>query len=59
MRDDTMRLWVKERPDVNREAYIEIEEELITATELAKLAREGGAGFSDSPLVQELSVPGD
>lgn len=59
VRDDTMRLWVKERPEVSREAYIEIEEELITASELAKLAANGGAGFADSPLVRELSTPAD
>ena len=59
VRDDTMRLWVKERPDLNREAYIEIEESLITASELAKLAANGGAGFEDSPLVRELSRPAD
>lgn len=59
VRDDTMRLWVKEKPDTSREAYIEIEEELITASELARLAAENGAGFADSPLVRELSTPGD
>ena len=59
VRDDTMRLWVKEKPDTTHEACIEIEEELITATELARLAAENGAGFADSPLVRELSTPGD
>ena len=59
VRDDTMRLWVKEKADVSHEAYIEIEEELITASELAKLAATNGAGFADSPLVRELSTPGD
>ncbi len=59
VRDDTMRLWVKEKPDTSHEAYIEIEEELITATELARLAKENGAGFADSPLVRELSTPGE
>jgi len=59
VRDDTMRLWVKEKPDTSREAYIEIEEELITATELARLAAENGAGFADSPLVRKLSTPAD
>ena len=54
-----MRLWVKEKPDTSREAYIEIEEELITATELARLAAENGAGFADSPLVRKLSTPAD
>lgn len=56
VRDDTMRLWVKEKNDDSREAFIEIEEELITASELARLAAENGAGFADSPLVRELSV---
>jgi SAM-dependent methyltransferase len=59
VRDDTMRLWVKEKADESREAYIEIEEELITASELARLAAANGAGFADSPLVRELSVPAD
>ncbi len=59
VRDDTMRLWVKEKPDTSHEAYIEIEEELITASELAELARTSGRGFSDSPLVQVLSTPED
>jgi predicted RNA methylase len=59
VRDDTMRLWVKEKVDDSREAFIEIEEELITASELAKLAANNGAGFADSPLVRELSVPCD
>ena len=59
VRDDTMRLWVKEKADDSREAYIEIEEELITASELARLAAGNGAGFADSPLVKELSTPGD
>lgn len=57
VRDDTMRLWVKEKVDDSREAYIEIEEELMTASELAKLAANKGAGFDDSPLVRELSSP--
>ncbi len=52
-----MRLWVKEKVDDSREAYIEIEEELMTASELAKLAATKGAGFDDSPLVRELSSP--
>ncbi len=59
VRDDTMRLWVKEKPDDSREAYIEIEEELITASELARMAAENGAGFADSPLVRELSTPAE
>ncbi len=59
VRDDTMRLWVKEKPDTSHEAYIEIEEELITASELARLAKENGKGVADSPLVRELSTPGD
>ena len=59
VRDDTMRLWVKEKPDDSREAYIEIEEELMTASQLAKLAQTNGEGFLDSPLVRELSTPGD
>ena len=53
VRDDTMRLWVKERPQVSREAYIEIEEQLITATELAELAG------SDNQLLRELSRASD
>jgi SAM-dependent methyltransferase len=56
VRDDTMRLWVKEKLDSSFEAYIEIEEELITASELARLAATNGAGFADSPLVRELST---
>ena len=59
VRDDTMRLWVKEKADDSREAYIEIEEELITASQLARMAAENGAGFADSPLVRELSTPAE
>lgn len=59
VRDDTMRLWVKEKPDDSREAYIEIEEELITASELRRLAAQNGAGYADSPLVRELSTPAE
>ena len=59
VRDDTMRLWIKEKPDDSREAYIEIEEELMTASHLATLAVTNGEGFADSPLVRELSTPGD
>jgi len=59
IRDDVMRLWVKTRVDDSTEAFIEIEEELITASELAKLAAGNGAGFADSPLVRVLSTPED
>jgi SAM-dependent methyltransferase len=54
VRSDTMRLWVKEAFDTSHEAFIEIEEELITASELAALARSGE--LEDNPLVLELST---
>lgn len=59
IRDDVMRLWVKDKVDDSREAFIEIEEELMTASELARLAATNGRGFSDSPLVRVLSTPED
>ena len=54
IRNDTMRLWVKESPDVSLDAYIEIEGELVLASEMARLAAARGDRFDDGPLVQEL-----
>lgn len=54
VRGDTMRLWRKETADTSKEAFIEIEEELITASELAALARSGE--LNDNPLIFELAT---
>lgn len=54
VRGDTMRLWVKESADRSFEAFIEIEEELITASELAALSRNGE--LDEHSLVLALST---
>lgn len=54
VRGDTMRLWVKETKDHSFEAFIEIEEELITASELAALTRSGE--LDEHSLVLALST---
>lgn len=51
VRDDVMRLWVKEKVDDSRDAFLEIEEELMTASELAALAK----SEDGNALVFELS----
>jgi hypothetical protein len=48
-----MRLWVKERAEDHGQAFFEIEEELITAEELVKLAATPDA----EPLIAELCRP--
>ncbi len=57
VRDDVMRLWVKTGPSINTEAYVEVEDELITASALAELAKQGEKAFEDSPLVAALASP--
>ena len=48
-----MRLWVKERAEDHGQAFFEIEEELVTAEELAKLA----ADVDAEPLIAALCAP--
>jgi SAM-dependent methyltransferase len=57
VRDDVMRLWVKTGPVVSTEAWVEVEDELVKASRLAMIARDGGQAFADSPLVRMLSSP--
>jgi SAM-dependent methyltransferase len=55
VRDDAMRLWVKEREhDVDGEAMLEVEGELVKASRLLALARGSGADLETSPLVAAL-----
>jgi len=51
VRDDTMRLWVKEKVDDSFDASVEIEGELFNPSALAKLASNG----DESPLILSLS----
>ncbi len=57
VRDDVMRLWVKTTAVNTTEAFVEVEDELITASALVAIAKEGGKGFEDSPLVAALATP--
>jgi hypothetical protein len=57
VRDDVMRLWVKTGPAVSTEAWVEVEDELVKASRLAAIAKDGGSGFADSPLVRMLTLP--
>lgn len=57
VRDDIMRLWVKERDHDDAEAFIEVNDLLVAATSLQSLAKQ-----SDSPLIEALcraEEPGD
>lgn len=59
VRDDVMRLWVKTTPATGTEAYVEVEDELVTASALVAIARDHGKMFEDSPLVVALAMPPD
>jgi predicted RNA methylase len=50
-----MRLWVKEREDVDDAAWFEVEDELVDAKELLELAKSP----DDEPLVAALCAPAD
>lgn len=56
VRDDVMRLWVKEKADTTWDAFVEIEEQLLTASELAEVGQGNSATFPDSSLLRELSL---
>lgn len=59
VRQDVMRLWVKERAHDDGDAVLEVEGELVTARHMLELAKTSGADFSDSPLVAALCEPGE